>query len=81
MANSPKPEKNHFFVDNKKFETDRTSMKGAEIKALATVAGNYQLFLEEPGNAPDRVISDGEDLMLDGPPKHFYSVPPATFGS
>lgn len=56
-------------------------MKGAEIKALATVAGNYQLFLEEPGNAPDRVISDGEDLMLDGPPKHFYSVPPATFGS
>lgn len=77
---NPKPEENHFFVDNKKYHTDRTSMKGAEIKVQAGVAGNYQLFLEEQGNAPDRAISDGEDVMLDNPPKHFYSVPPATFG-
>lgn len=75
-----KPPLNHFFVDNKKFETENTSLKGLEIKTIAGVPANYQLFLEEPGNAPDRVISDGEDVDMRNPPKHFYAVPPATFG-
>lgn len=74
------PSTNHFFVDNKKYETDRTSLKGLEIKTMAQVPANYQLFLEEKGNDPDRVISDGEDVNLQNPPKHFYAVPPATFG-
>lgn len=75
-----KPPNYHFFVDNKKFDTDQTALNGQEIKALASVPGNYQLFLEEHGNDPDRVISDGEYLSMENPPKHFYAVPPATFG-
>lgn len=75
-----KPHTNHFFVDNKKYETDRSSMNGAEIKAIAEVQPNYQLFLEAHGNDPDRMISDGESLTIGTPPLHFYAVPPATFG-
>jgi hypothetical protein len=78
--NEHKPPLNHFFVDNKKYETEHTSLKGLEIKTIAAVAANYQLFLEEHGNAPDRPISDSEDVDLKNPPKHFYAVPTATFG-
>jgi hypothetical protein len=35
-----KPTPNHFFADNKKFETDHTSLKGLEIKTLASVPAN-----------------------------------------
>lgn len=70
----------HFFVDNTKYETNRSSLSGMEIKAIASVAANYQLFLEEHGDAADRQISDGEGVDLNNPPKHFYAVPPATFG-
>jgi len=51
---------NHFFVDAKKYETAKTALTGAEIKAIAGVAANYQLFLEEEGDKPDKAIGDGE---------------------
>jgi hypothetical protein len=71
----------HFFVDAKKFETDHKSLTGAEIKAIAEVTATYQLFLEEEGDTPDRAISDAEAVDLEGKVKHFFAVPPATFGS
>lgn len=70
----------HYFVDNKKFDTDHASMTGQAIKSQAGVDPSYQLFLEEQGNAPDKAISDGEHVDMNNPPKHFYAVPPATFG-
>lgn len=80
--NQEHPKKKYqFFVDAKKYETDNTAMTGAEIKAEAAVPAAYQLFLEEHGDAPDRAISDGESMNLENPPKHFYAVPPATFGA
>lgn len=75
-----KPSKYHYFVDNKKFDTDQPTMTGQGIKAQAAVDPAYQLFLEVPGDAPDRAISDMESVDLNNPPKHFYAVPPATFG-
>lgn len=71
---------NHFFVDGKKYETAQTALTGAEIKAIAGVAANYQLFLEEEGDKPDKSISDGEAVNLTERVKHFFAVPPATFG-
>ncbi|HTE41237.1 MAG TPA: multiubiquitin domain-containing protein [Steroidobacteraceae bacterium] len=76
----PKPKEYHFFVDGKKYETLQSSLSGGEIKAQAGVPTPYQLFLEEHGNAPDRAISDGETIDLAKGAKHFYAVPPATFG-
>jgi hypothetical protein len=69
-----------FFVDAKKFETQSVSLTGLEIKTLAAVPGNYQLYLEEQGDTPDRAISDGEGVNLTDREKHFFAVPPATFG-
>jgi len=71
---------NHFFVDAKKYETAQTALTGAEIKAIAGVAANYQLFLEEEGDKPDKAIGDGEAVDLAERVKHFFAVPPATFG-
>jgi hypothetical protein len=73
----------HFYVDAKRYETDKSSLTGAEIKAQAGVTPTYQLFLEEEGDHPDRAISDGETVVLkEGEEtRHFYAVPPATFGN
>ncbi|MHB8724022.1 MAG: multiubiquitin domain-containing protein [Casimicrobiaceae bacterium] len=70
----------HFYVDAKEYSTDKKSLTGLEIKSMANVPGNYQLFLETEGNHPDRAISDGESVALDRKEEHFFAVPPATFG-
>ena len=75
--------KYHFFVDDKKYETDQASMTGLQIKAIANVPANYQLFLEAHGQQPDEAISDntGVSFTEEGEGvKHLYAVPPATFG-
>jgi len=74
-----KPVPRHFFVDGVEYTTEKTQLSGVEIKAIASVPGNYQLFLEETGDKPDRAISDAEIIVI-GHDQHFYAVPPATFG-
>ena len=74
----------HFFVDAKRYETEKSSLTGAEIKAIAGVTPTYQLFLEEEGDTPDKPIADSEAVVLkEGGEgiRHFYAVPPATFGT
>ena len=71
----------HYFVDDKKYETDDGTSTGAQIKArLPDFDPNYQLVLEGRGQNPDRVIADNESVDLAPPPPRFYTVPPATFG-
>lgn len=70
----------HFFVDAKRYETDHQYRSGAQIKQEANSPPEYQLFLEEEGDNPDKPISDGDTVDLAGKIKHFYAVPPATFG-
>ena len=79
--NELKLEKYIFFVDGKEIVTEHSALTGQDIKASARISGEYQLFLEEQGDKPDRAISDGETVSLSEPIKHFYAVPPATFGS
>jgi len=74
-------EKYHYFVDRKKYESEKAHVTGAEIRQAASVPANYQLFLEQTGNDPDRMISDAETLDLVKKPLHFFAVPPATFGA
>ena len=69
-----------FFVDAKRYETAKSALTGAEIKAIASVAANYQLFLEEEGDRPDKGIPYGESVNIVERVKHFFAVPPATFG-
>ncbi len=72
--------KYHFFVDGKKYDTDQPSMSGADIKKEAGVNPAYQLFLEAEGNDADKPIGDTEGVDLTKGNRHFYAVPPATFG-
>ena len=69
-----------FFVDNKEIVTKHPTLNGKEIKSKARIPGAYQLFLEVKGDEPDKAISDGDSVSLSAPTKHFYAVPPATFG-
>lgn len=72
-----------FFVDNVKYETDQTTLTGAQIKALIpNFDPSYSLFLEGPGDDPDQPISDDTSVSLEKEkgPRRFYTVPPATFG-
>lgn len=69
-----------FFVDAVKYHTDQESMSGEDIKKVANIPPNYNLYLEEDGNTADREISDVEGVTMSGRIKHFYAVPPATFG-
>jgi hypothetical protein len=69
-----------FYVDAKRYENAKTALTGAEIKAIANIASNYQLFLEEEGDRPDKGIGDGEAVGITERVKHFFGVPPATFG-
>jgi hypothetical protein len=73
----------HFYVDAKLYETDKSSLTGAQIKAIAQITPTYQLYLEEEGDQPDRAISDSEavELKRGEDTRHFYAVPPATFGN
>jgi hypothetical protein len=73
--------KYHFFVDGKKIDTNEESVTGADIKRLASVPAEYQLFRETDDDAPDAPISDLDAVHLKTGPKKFFAVPPATFGA
>lgn len=76
-------EKTHeitIFIDAARYKTSKTSMSGADIKALAGVNPQYQLYLEETGDIPDKPIADAEALALKED-MHFYALPPTTFGA
>lgn len=80
--NEPAAQHDHkFFVDAKQYSTTKNALSGLEIKQIASVPPNYQLYLEEEGDTPDRAISDGDSVDMQGTEKHFFAVPPATFGS
>jgi hypothetical protein len=68
------------FVDAVKYKVTKTSMTGAEIKALAGRDAQYQLYLEETGDQPDKAVGDTESLALRND-MHFYAIPPTTFGN
>jgi hypothetical protein len=70
----------HFFVDGIEYNVDQPSLTGADIKRIAHVDPTYQLFLETEGNEPDQPIADTTAIDLTHGTKHFFAVPPATFG-
>lgn len=79
---SEKPKEHHYYLDAQRYETDQHSLSGAVIKKNGNppIPDQYQLFLEEEGDKPDKPIADSEVVDLTGRIKHFYAVPPATFG-
>jgi hypothetical protein len=54
----------HFFVGGNRFETDKAVLTGTEIKALAGVRAEYQLFFRDDVNSPDREVRDTQSVDL-----------------
>ena len=54
----------HFFVGGNRFETDKPFLTGSEIKRLAAVRAEYQLFFRDDVNTPDREVRDTQAVDL-----------------
>ncbi|HEY8748925.1 MAG TPA: multiubiquitin domain-containing protein [Tepidisphaeraceae bacterium] len=81
MAEADKhPSHFEIHVDGVRIEVTEQNLTGAQIKAKAGKDPQYQLFLEEKGNAPDQLIADNQTVKIQNG-LHFYTVPPATFGA
>lgn len=66
------------FVNNQEFQTTAHEMTGAQIKALATVPADYELF-EVRG---EQTVPVGNDQIVHIHEKmHFRAIPPGTFGN
>lgn len=65
------------FVNDKLFKTSSSSLTGDQIKSLAGVAGNYELFLVH-GNTSEPIGPSQSVEMKNG--EHFRAIPPGTFG-
>ena len=72
-----------FRVNDREFETDRSSITGGEIRQIAQIPPGYQLFQEMHGHkAEDRMVGNDDVVDVTAPGiEKLYTVPPATFGS
>jgi len=60
-----KPPKNIFlFVDNEKYEWEKTTITGAELRVLAGIPENAEIFLEVPGK-PDLEVKNDQVIDLE----------------
>jgi hypothetical protein len=78
-----KPEEKFlYFVDGVEFESKEEHITGAIIMAkLPEAKRGYALYLEGHGKQPDELIRPETSITLEKhKPKHFYTVPPASFG-
>lgn len=82
MSEHPDTHSSQFVIhiDSQDFKVTQSALSGAELKALVKKDSTYQLFLEEHGDAPDKLILDNASVQMKNG-LHFYTVPPATFGA
>jgi hypothetical protein len=80
--NNNKHKEYHYFVDGEKYNSEQSLITGAFIiSLLPNFEIGYSLFEEKSGNSPDELIQETTTVSLDNGAKHFYTVPPATFGA
>ena len=56
-------EKYLVFVDGDKYEWEKSTITGAELRILAAIPQNAQIYLKVPGK-PDEPVSDGTTIDL-----------------
>lgn len=63
-------------IDHKPYQAPKTSMTGAELRALAepAIGADRDLFRVVPGPADDIRVEDQDSVAL-APGMHFYSAP------
>jgi hypothetical protein len=68
------PETFDIHIDRKPYELDHRRFTGLELRALAGLSADLDLYLEEEGDVEDRLIDDRDVIELK-PGQHFYSTP------
>lgn len=70
----PKPNRPELFVDNERYDWDEDKIKGAEIRTLASLPDDVQIFHKTPGEPDSEVKNDTiVDLTIVHGPDRFYS--------
>ncbi len=67
-------------IDKKPYEAPKPEMRGDELKALASVPGDYQLFLDTPPGQGDDLLIPNDFVVQLKPGMKFHSVPPGNVG-
>lgn len=74
-ATAAKPEKDFVIhIDRRQYKVDHSPVTGAELRLLASLGGDVDLYLEEHGDEDDRLIGDGDSVELKNG-QHFFSTP------
>jgi len=76
--NTSKPTDPHkkwsIIIDKKQCFAEKNPITGAELKALAGIVGDFDIFKVVPGHGDDVKVGDSQSIDIkDG--DHFYSVP------
>ena len=77
-----KPKKFLIFVDNDKYEWDKSTITGAELRVLAAIPESVEIFLEVPGK-PDLEVKNNTVIDLEkhhGPAKFSTQSPGSQAG-
>lgn len=61
-------------IDHRPYKAPKERMTGAELKSLAGITGDYDLWFETPGPTDDIKVRDDVPFELK-PGAHFYSMP------
>jgi len=73
-----KPEEHHtkwsIHIDKKQYFATVNPITGAELKSLANITGDFDLFKVVPGQGDDIKVADAEQVELKNG-DHFYSIP------
>lgn len=67
-------------INEVKYKAPKAEMTGAELKAMAGIAPENQLFLDSPGHHDDPQVFDDVPFKLKTGMK-FYDVPVGNFGA
>ena len=68
------------FINEVKYEVSEPAMTGAEMKAVAGIARENQLFMDAPGHHDDPQVFDDVPFELKSGLK-FYDVPVGNLGA
>ena len=62
-------------IDRKPYVVSRNEMTGAELRHLAGLPDNVDLYREEEGDVEDEPVLGDQDVVKLRPGLHFYSTP------
>ena len=66
------------FVNNKRFTTSSAQLTGDQIKQLASIPKDYELYLVHGNDSQPIGPTQNVDIKNG---EHFRAIPPGTFGS